>query len=527
MSSAATSNTPYDQVPYKSFPFRQSHPDRLATIATLHGLNPKPIESSRILEIGCAAGGNLLPIADRYPSSQCVGIDLSSRQIESGQAMCDTAELKNVKLMAGDIRKMPRDLGPFDYIIAHGVYSWIPDDAQEAILQCCRNQLSPDGIAYISYNTNPGWRMRGMIRDLMAYHSRNVENFEDRVRKARAILHFLAATVPTADNPYGLLLRQELKGLQDKEDYYLLHEHLEEFNEPIYFWEFMDRARQNALQYVGEADFSAMSIENFAPDVIAVLRNLAADIIETEQYMDFVRNRMFRQTILCSDQHQVDRSMLASRLTKLHFASSSQPEERVEDLHDNKVVTFRFGKSVTKTTSPVIKAALMYLGSVWPRFVPYSELFAAARSKVAGKASLVDAETEVGESDLFVSTMLRCYASDQIELSRFPTPFSSAVADAPLATLLTRAMAKGGTSVTNARHETVRINDIQRRVLRLLDGRHQLPQVVAEIVFAIERGEVRVHHDGEPVKDPKRLESLAADVVHEVVEQLARQLLLC
>jgi len=527
MSLANLSTTPYDQVPYKSFPFRQCHPDRLATIATLHGLNPKPIESSRILEIGCASGGNLLPIADRYPSSQCIGIDLSSRQIEAGQALCDAAGLDNVKLLAVDIRAIPGDFGPFDYIIAHGVYSWVPDEAQEAILRCCREQLAPDGIAYISYNTNPGWRMRGMIRDLMAYHSRNIESSEDRVRKAHAILHFLAATVPTADNPYGLLLKQELKGLQDKEDYYLLHEHLEEFNEPIYFWQFVDRVRQNALQYVGEADFAAMAIENFPPDVIAVLRNLAADIIETEQYMDFVRNRMFRQTILCGNQHQVDRSLLASRLTKLHFASNTQPEEPIEDLHDNKVATFRSGNSVTKTTSPVIKAALMYLGSVWPRFVPFSELYGAARSRAFGQVSLVDATTEMAESDSFVKTLLRCYASDQIELARFPTPFSPVIADAPQVTSLTRAMAADGSTVTNARHETVHINDIQRRVLRLLDGQHQLPQVAGDIVLAVERGEVRVHRDGIPVSDPDRLQSLANDVVHEVVTQLARQLLLC
>jgi SAM-dependent methyltransferase len=170
--SSSTVSTSYDEVPYKSYPYRQSHPERLATIATLFGMSTRPIEKARVLEIGCAAGGNLIPMADRLPESEFIGVDFSKRQIADGQAVISEVGLKNVRLAHGDVRKLDTELGKFDYILSHGVYSWIPDDAQDALLAACGKHLAPQGVAYISYNTYPGWHMRGMIRDIMSYRAK-------------------------------------------------------------------------------------------------------------------------------------------------------------------------------------------------------------------------------------------------------------------------------------------------------------------------------------------------------------------
>jgi methyltransferase-like protein/2-polyprenyl-3-methyl-5-hydroxy-6-metoxy-1,4-benzoquinol methylase len=526
METSETNETSYDQVPYKSFPFRQCHPDRLATIAALHGLSGKPINESRILEIGCASGGNLLPIADRYPGSQCVGIDLSSRQIELGESIRKAANLHNAELRVADIRSFGDGEEPFDYIISHGVYSWIPDEAQEALLACCRKLSSACGLAYISYNTNPGWRMRGMIRDLMAYHSRNIRSSEDRVRKARAILHFLSETVPTEDNPYGMLLNQELEGLQDKEDYYLLHEHLEEHNEPVYFWQFIERAARHGLQYVGEADYSAMSIENFSPTIVAMLRNLAADIVETEQYMDFVRNRMFRQTILCSTQRRVDRAVSARKIAKLHVASDTEPQQPITDIRSDEQVVFQSGKSITKTNNPMVKAALCYLREKWPQFVSFPELISVARSRSAGAISMVDKSTDLSETDRFGLTLLRCYATGQVELSQFPPALATSIDASPTVSPLTRVSAKLGDRVTNLRHETVRLNDIERRIVQQLDGTRSREDVIESVVSFAESGDIIVYRDGEAVVDTESIRGLAQQVVDQALKRLCKQMLL-
>ena len=128
MPTASAAATSYDRVPYKSHPFRQSHPDRLAVIATLHGMTPPPIERARVLELGCASGGNLLPIADQFPEGTFLGLDLSSRQIQDGQRLIEQAGLKNVELRHQDILAFDAPPESFDYILCHAVVAGLPTE---------------------------------------------------------------------------------------------------------------------------------------------------------------------------------------------------------------------------------------------------------------------------------------------------------------------------------------------------------------------------------------------------------------
>jgi SAM-dependent methyltransferase len=157
--------TTYDQVPYESHPFAQTHPDRLATVATLLGMAPTPVEHCRVLELGCASGGNLIPMAAGLPESTFTGIDLSQSAIVAGQAMVASLQLTNIDLRHASILEADGELGIFDYIICHGVYSWVPPEVQDRILEICARNLAPNGVAYVSYNTYPGWHARGTIRE--------------------------------------------------------------------------------------------------------------------------------------------------------------------------------------------------------------------------------------------------------------------------------------------------------------------------------------------------------------------------
>jgi tRNA G46 methylase TrmB len=116
----------YDNVPYPSAPYPQTHPDRLATMATLFGMRPAPVERCRVLELGCNDGSNLIAMAYGLPQSQFVGIDLAERPIAKGKATIEALGLTNLTLHCLDLRHMPSDLGRFDFILAHGVYSWVP-----------------------------------------------------------------------------------------------------------------------------------------------------------------------------------------------------------------------------------------------------------------------------------------------------------------------------------------------------------------------------------------------------------------
>src|SRR5262245_50731672 len=287
----------YDELPYESKPIYRTHPDGMAAVATIFGLQPSPIAQCRVLELGCAAGGNLLAMAQCLPEAHFVGIDLSPRQIDEGQDAIKALGLKNVVLKAASILDVSDDFGTFDYIVCHGVYSWVPPAVQDKILSICSKNLSPNGIAYVSYNCYPGWHARGMIRDMVCYHTRKTQASVARAREARQFLGFLARTV-WEGSPYGALLREEDRLWNKVTDTYLVHEQLEDHNHPVYFHEFAERATGHGLQYLAEAEFSPLDAETPA-EVCEAFDGWAGNVLEWEQYLDFLRNRTFRRSLLC------------------------------------------------------------------------------------------------------------------------------------------------------------------------------------------------------------------------------------
>lgn len=525
MTAEKTALNSYDEIPYKSYPYPQSHPDRLATVATLFGMTPPPIDAGRVLELGCCSGGNLIPMAERLPGCHFVGIDYSQKQIAEGQAFVKALGLQNIELRHGNILEVGSEFGQFDYILCHGVYSWVPDECQARILQICSQNLAEHGVAYVSYNTYPGWHMRGMIRDIMCYRARAFTNPADRIRHARGLIDFLSQSVPTEDNAYGILLKNELNLLNEKDDSYLLHDHLEENNQPVYFYQFIERAEANGLQYLGESDFRVMSASNFPRQVEAMLHTVASDMIQLEQYMDFVRNRMFRQTLLCHRGVSLDRSLSPERILNLHVASSSKPEGDVE-IGSSKKATFRGPNAVTSTTDRLMKAAMLHLGNIWPLSTPFSTLLATARSRLNPDPVVVDTAQVTRDGRRLAEPLLQCYATTQVELSIQPPAFTLEVTEQPTASRVARHQAVQTNRVTNLRHESVALNDLQRHVLQCLDGRHRRADVLDSLMKTVDSGKLVIHEAGHAVKDAGRIRQILDSSLDDSLRQLGRQALL-
>ena len=172
----------YDEMPYPGTAQAESHPDRLATLAFLHGMTPASPDRCRVLELGCSDGGNLIPMAYALPDSQFLGLDSSAREIATGQQRIANYGLANVALRQVNILDVGPELGQFDYILACGVYSWLPAEVQDKLLQLCQQLLAPQGVAYVNYNTYPGWFLRGMARAIMLHHTRNITKPALRVK---------------------------------------------------------------------------------------------------------------------------------------------------------------------------------------------------------------------------------------------------------------------------------------------------------------------------------------------------------
>jgi methyltransferase-like protein/SAM-dependent methyltransferase len=509
---APTAASSYDAVPYSVCAFAQTRPDRLAAIGALFGMEPAPPNDARVLELGCASGGNLIPMALSWPRSRFVGIDLSQRQIRDGQQIVRELSLSNVDLKCESILDVSLDLGKFDYILCHGVYSWVPPEIQNKILEICRDHLNPQGIAYISYNTFPGWHARAAVREMLCYHTQQFDDPSDRIREARGLLTFLIRSADSHEAAFNAMMRQELAVLAATPDTYLLHEHLEEYNEPLYFHQFIDRAAEKGLQYLGEAQILSMLPSRLGTEVEKTLRSISHDLVQMEQYIDFLRNRMFRQTLLCRERIQLDYNFRPQALQKAFLSSPAMPVAADSDSAPDAAQRFRAAEkdALTLTTrDPLMKAAMTRLGQVWPESIAFGDLLTAA----ADRQSVSEEQ-----SQQLAARLLRCYTSGIIELSLGPPQLVAHVSERPIASPYARLRAREDSKVVNMKLESTVLNGLERLLLQNLDGQHDRPALIA-------LAQARLN-DKSSVQDNSEEPSSAEARVDQILSSFARGALL-
>jgi Predicted methyltransferase regulatory domain/Methyltransferase domain len=289
----------HNQVPYINSPFAQTHPSRLFVMGRLAGLDPPAVETCRVLEIGANRGENLIGMAMVLPSAQFVGIDLAEVPATQGQKAIANLGLGNIQLRQMNVLEIDEGFGEFDYIIAHGLYSWTPADVRDKLLAVVRAHLTAQGVAFFSYNTYPGGYVRKMLREMMLYHIGDEADPTRKLERARELLRILAVGRPQP-NAYGAAVAARAAELLERTDSALYHDDLAETYEPVYFHEFVSHAARHHLKTMGEASLVDPDARNFSPDALVRIREMAAgDAIAETQYFDFARTRLFRETLLC------------------------------------------------------------------------------------------------------------------------------------------------------------------------------------------------------------------------------------
>lgn len=506
-----TTTNPYDATPYASFAYAASHPGRMAAIATLFGRTPPDPARARVLEIGCASGGNLLPLASTFPNARFVGLDYSQVQIAQARSAVEQLGLTNIEFRDEDIRSVaPASLGQFDYIIAHGIYSWLPPDTQAALLALYRDCLTDDGIAYISYNTLPGWRMRGIIRDMMLFHAELFGDTQSQVTQAKALLDFMATHVPQENNPYGQYLANELKLYSAVNDSYLAHDHLEVHNEALYFRDFMRRAQACGLDYLGESEFGSMVGHGLSAPAVEKLQTEIKDIIRLEQYFDFLSNRSFRMTLLVKQGTLIQRAVTSDRLETLHVvAGLSSPE--IPDLDSGAAAVFTSPSGATlQTGNPITKAALLILKEATPGSRPFPQLLEAARKRLSAQHQATvtrDQDATTLGNDLliaYINTGLLSLQGVSTDAATTSLPLAQPIE----ASRYARWQATTTNTLTNLKHETVLMNDPCRLVLQRLDGTGTRETLLAAFYQMIIDKQIKLEIDGQeltPTPDDPRV----------------------
>ena len=279
-----------------------------------------------MLELGCGAGGNLIPMAYAAPALSAVGVDYTGDAVADGRATVAALGLENVTLHVADVRELEDgSLGAFDFVIAHGVYGWVAPDVRDALLAAIAAHLAPQGIAFVSYAAYPGSYFRRMLREMGLFHARDSAPGVPRAESARELFGVLAELRAERGDPYGAVLARELPRLLYRPAGSLVHDDLADELDPVWFADFAAHAAARGLAYVSEVDVSELRPGRLPEGHEARVRELAGeDRIALEQYVDFLLGRKFRQSLLC----RADAPAPAFDPARVHRlrAASAEPE---------------------------------------------------------------------------------------------------------------------------------------------------------------------------------------------------------
>ncbi len=506
----------YDDLPYISGCYPDSAPEHLRAVAYLFGLDAPPLQKARVLELGCAAGGNIIPFATRYPRATVVGEDLSVVQIEAGRRAIETLGLSNIALRQGSIADLDASLGQFDYIICHGVYSWVPDDVREAILRVANECLSPEGIAYISYNTYPGWKAKEVVRDAMMLRGGGRASPEEGLAYARGMIDFLHDTA----QPGSLLKKimdDNIQMVRHGDASYLNHEYLEVCNSPCYFREFLARAERRGLSYLAEAEIGRVFAGNHGRHTAELLlKECAGEQVVLEQLMDFLNNRTFRQTLLVHDKRaeQIRYGFDLKRLVGLHLAGryARQPDG------DGCWQDVRSGRTIA--TGPDTQQVIDALNEAWPATVAVEELVRWVTS-VSGQAG---EEIESRVLDFVRSLVIRNAVQFRLEpVIAPPRPIAHPEAPSVLRRLAElRAGGEASLTLFTAWHEcVVTLGPVEQKLLPLLDGSRNLDALAEIIGRGVANGELHFKRDGEVLTQPAEIAAAIEENVRRAVQWFA------
>lgn len=520
-------NPAYDEVPYPDLCHSLTHPGRTAAIATLLDMQPAPVENCRVLELGCASGSNLTAMALGLPGSTFVGIDNSARQITSAQQTAAALGLRNITFHHLDILDVTPEFGQFDYIIAHGIYSWVPPEVRDHVLAICKRNLSPQGIAYVSYNTFPGWHMLLMLREMMQYHTRNLNDPQERASEARSFISNLAKMIPMGEqSAYASLFdtyldsrHQAVAGHSRWQNAVLLHDELSDVNEPVYFHQFAAHAGRHGLRYLAEANFTKVLPNDLSDEAVEQLGKLAHDTVEMEQYLDFVRNQTFRRTLLCHAEARFDRTLRADRVRRLYVASRAQPTGKGSDVPDSAVQFHSADGASFSTDHPLTAAALRHLCAIAPRALSFTALVQAACDQLN-----ID-QPDDDDVYLLALNLLQAYvySTQLVELLAYDPAFTIEISERPQASPLARLQVENVPLVSNLRHEQVELDGLTYAVLRLLDGQHDRPALLDTLYEFIESGRVPPPEEN---MTPAQIRQELADDLNRTLHWLARAALL-
>jgi methyltransferase-like protein/cyclopropane fatty-acyl-phospholipid synthase-like methyltransferase len=491
-------------------------------------MKPAPVEQCRVLEIGCFDGVNLAAMAVGLPDCEFIGVDAAGTAIARGRALAEEIGLKNLTLRHLDLMEMAPDYGKFDYIIVHGVYSWVPEPVREQILAICKGSLAPQGVAYISYNAFPGCHNRVMIREIMQFHNRDFHDPQQQMQQGMSLLKVLASSLQDETEPYAMALKVEVKRLSGSSLESLYHDELAEVFTPFYFHEFMDQARRHDLQFLAEVDFYHMVPLGLKPEAVEILDKMGDDVILKEQYLDFMRGRYFRRTLLCHPDVSLNRKLEPDCVRSYNISTFSKPQSPAPNPEPGAQETFenQTGGKVA-SADPLARALYWYLIDKNPERISFQRLATEVELRARQQYAYAPEPDHDNVAEI-AEIVFGGYRTGMLELHIHVPPYVVHVSDKPLASPLARCQVRRGDPVSTLHHRTVRLADpVLKGLVVRLDGTRDHTALRLELLQAIESGKMDLlDGEGKPMRDMSMVSKVIEDGLERILQSVARMAVL-
>lgn len=440
-------NTPYDRVAYPTTVFAQTHPERLAVLARLAGLDPVPPQNARILEIGGGTCVNLLSMAAMWPDCEAHGFDLSASAIARGVEIAEAAGLSNVTLAVEDIcdAHLRYAAGSFDYVIAHGVYAWVPDFVREATMKLVGHVLSERGIGFVSYNAMPGGHVRLIMREMLLDAIGEIDDPDARIAAVRDFLEAYARPQED-DEPLATTLRQQAESMLKRPDAVLFHDELGPCFYPQRLMDVAAAARDCGLTFLTDAGRNR-HLDGFLADGSDVPDDAETAVLLAASRDDYASLRYFRQSLFVKQ--QPDRTLDATRIADMWIST------RLRRQDDG---SFAQGGDSITIADDGLAAAIEQAAALHPQRVPLSA---------------VTADPE------HLRVILQLFAEWYVNLHPGPAPFPAEPATMPCASPLVRGMLNlGETMLCTLDHGVLKIEQPELRALLMAaDGSRSIAEI--------------------------------------------------
>ena len=460
--------SPYNKIPYHGTLIPLTSPDHSALCARWHQFAAPPLQHVHCTELGCGDGANLLALAFYNPVSTFLGIDNSSVQVDLARHAANTLNLGNVDFLHKDVREFESaTVPPSDYIIAHGLYSWVPEDAREAILSFCSENLKPSGLAYISYNAQPGWATRNLVREtLLRSPSVREAPVQRKAERAIQVAANLLEDLPSRDYAAAVVLANELERVRDGAPFYVLHEYLAETSQGFWLREFVEAARSHGLDYIADAQFCRWE-GRIDPALRASLARRSSDQVEQEETADLLGDRYFHASILSRADAVRNPTSRDELWRQVHIATSLGAISDQLDLAEGVVERFSGagGAEITLQAS-ITKAAIALLCAQWPRGCTLQQMHERAGQLLQQYSFPIRTDSESQLRD----DLTTLFEAGQIDLRLHEPEYDISIPEHPAAHALARFEAGHRNALSTPFHLPIPFEPAAMALVRELDG---------------------------------------------------------